>query len=842
MAQTANTMEFAVFFRNLLVYIRYLIRSYKSLNSVRLGDVFRFIRTFYVFLHPYACANLAGMRKIDKLLLRAIVPPFLIALSVLTFIVFLHEAGAREGPFNLSELLIARNASPWTILGIAGGLLPPILVFTLPLSYLIGILIGLGGLSGESQITALRACGIPIRRLLRFILPLGVAVGAVTGALSLIVIPQTNQIIGKVKSKISLSHAASQVQPRVFYENFPEIVFYVKDIAKDKGSWSGIFLSDNSNLNAPRAFIARSGSWLSDSENKRLQLHLESGASYSVDMTDPDKESVSVFESYDIPINLFNSPISSAEPKHKPKKVSELSTGFLWRNYSSAAPENILAYLVELNFRTALPLSFIPFAFIGLALGVHAKKGGRTSGFALSLAVVIIFYILFLNGIRLALVGEIPPWLGAWGANILFASLGLILLAKVEKNLLFGYFMNDLLRLKKWNLPKFPAERFRPVGAVAHREPASGVSRFRLPKILDLYIARGFFIYFFWSLLSCGTLFFLFTLFDLLDDIIRNNIPIKRVIDYFAFFTPQILMWVVPMSVLLAILVNFGILEKNSEITAIKSGGWSLYRIAIPIFLIACGFCAALFILQDYVLPYANVRQDDIRNEIKGRPPQTTAAFQRKWIFGDFNRIYNYEYFDSRRDSFIDLNIYEIDMNKIRIVRRIHAARARISSSGAWLLEDGWIRDYLSKQNGFERIKTGLFDFPEKAAYFKTEIFQPKESTKRTYSELNNYINYLKKSGYNANELKVELSKKISFPLSCLVMALLAVPFSFSTGKKGAFFGIGMSVAIAMAYWGISGLTESMGDYGLLLPALAAWSPNLLFGATGLFLLFTIRT
>jgi LPS export ABC transporter permease LptG/LPS export ABC transporter permease LptF len=799
-------------------------------------------QSFYIYSHPQVCASLAGMRKIDKLLFRAIVPPFLIALSVLTFIVFLHEAAAREGPFNLSELLISRNASPWTILIITGGLLPGILIFTLPLSYLIGILIGLGGLSGESQITALRACGVPIRILLRFILLMGAMVGCITAILSAVVIPQTNELIAKVKGGISLAHAAGRVQPRVFNEDFPNYVFYVDNISSDRKNWSGIFLVDNSDSKSAQTVIARSGSWIVDSSNKRLQLHLESGANYSIDSIDPSKDTVISFEKTDKPISLNANQNASGEQERRPKKISERSTSYLWRNYSKVAPAEKVAYLVELNFRIALPFSIIPFALIGLTLGVNAKKGGRTSGFALSLAVVILFYILFLNGIRLALVGEINPWLGAWGANILLSAIGLILLLKVDKYLLAGNRLNDFLWRHKLVLPKFPVENARFQISRVNRSFSSGVTRLRFPKILDFYIARGFFIYFFWSLISCGTLFVLFTLFDLLDDIIRNNVPIRYVLDYFAFLTPQILMWVVPMSVLLAILINFGILEKNSEITAIKSGGWSLYRIAIPIFLIASGACAGLFVLQDYILPYANVRQDNIRNEIKGRPPQTSAGFQRKWIFGDFNRIYNYEYFDWRRDSFIDLNIYEIDLNAISIARRIHAAKARIEISGAWVLEDGYVRDYRSKQNGFIRIKSTQFAFPEKEAYFKTEIFQPKESAKRTYSQLNNYINNLRKSGYNATELKVELNKKISFPFSCFVMALLAVPFSFSTGKKGAFFGIGMSVAIAMVYWGISGLFEAMGDYGFLLPALAAWSPNILFGAAGLVLLFTIRT
>jgi LPS export ABC transporter permease LptG len=293
------------------------------------------------------------------------------------------------------------------------------------------------------------------------------------------------------------------------------------------------------------------------------------------------------------------------------------------------------------------------------------------------------------------------------------------------------------------------------------------------------------------------------------------------------------------MSVLLGVLINFGILEKNSEITAIKAGGWSLYRIAVPVFLMSAALCVSLFLLQDYVLPYANNRQDELHNKIKGKPPQTFMRLKRKWIFGDSDRIYNYEYFDANQDSFLDLNVYDIDFKRVSILRRIHASRAHIDRNGSWILEDGWVRNYPS---GFRRIDKEVIRFPENAGYFKKEIFQPKESSKKTYAELRNHINYLSKSGYNATELRVELHKKLSFPISCVVMALLAVPFSFSTGKKGAFFGIGASIAIAISYWGISGAFESMGAYGLLIPILAAWAPNLLFGAAGLALLFTIRT
>jgi len=426
-------------------------------------------------------------------------------------------------------------------------------------------------------------------------------------------------------------------------------------------------------------------------------------------------------------------------------------------------------------------------------------------------------------------------------------AVALVLMARVEHNSRIIHWLSGITwKLKQNTLggrSLSENRNNRPAVVIAHTilQPSSYL-RFKFPKVLDSYISKGFFIYFLWSLITCGTLFVLLTLFDLLDDIIRNSISISSVMDYFVFLTPQILMIVIPMSVLLAILINFGILEKNSEVTAIKAGGWSLYRIAIPVLLIASALCLGLFLMQDYILPYANVRQESIRNIIKGRPPQTSSRMQRKWIIGESGRIYNYEYFDGNQDSFVNLNVYDTNLATVQILRRLYAARAHIDKNGAWTLEDGWIRDYQSTEQGFRRIKAETMHFPEKAGYFKREIFQPKESSKRTYLELKNYIGYLKKTGYNAAELQVELHKKVSFPLSCLIMAVLGIPFSFSTGKKGAFFGIGLSIAIAISYWGISGVFEALGSYGLLIPILAAWAPNILFGAAGLALLLTIRT
>jgi LPS export ABC transporter permease LptG/LPS export ABC transporter permease LptF len=783
--------------------------------------------------------TVALMRRIDKLLFIAITPPFIITFIVLTFIVMVHEFGT------LSELLISRNASFIVVLQLIGAILPDILVFSLPLSFLVGILIGLGGLSGESQILALRACGISLNSILRFILQFGLLIGITTAVLSLVVLPRTNELRRKIVSNISLSVATSKIQARVFNEDYSNYVFYLNDLDENKQRWSGLFLADYSDPKTPNILIAKSAIWLSDQHKKRIQLHLEQGASYPNNIEDPRKDRESSFGSTEIPIILKQNAFQESD--QRPKKLKELKTSELWRYRRSANPEDNVKQIVELNRRIVLPLTFIPFSLLGIALAIGTPKSGRTLGFGLGLVTVIVFYMLFANGIRLSTVGKINPWLGPWISDLVLTVIGLFLLIKVEKKFALTHWSFLFPLRGRWNAISWRLHLDRLKKRITAWDNAflrflGGIITELIPKVLDFHILRGFITYFFWSLISCSTLFLLLTIFELLDDIIRNRIPIFFLLEYLIFLTPQIFLVAIPMSILLAVLINLGILEKDSEITALKASGCSLYRLAIPIFLIATVLSAGLFIMQDYLLPYANERQDSLRNYIQNKPPRSSKRLQRKWILGDAGRIYNYKYFDGNKDSFVDLNIFEVDFAGGRLLRRMHAAQAKIRPNGDWILENGWIRDYRSQGSGFENISSRTLRFPENAEYFKNETFQPKESSKFTYRDLNHYIHYLEESGYNAVELQVELNKKISFPLSCLVMAFLGVPFAFSFGKKGAFFGIGTSIAIAISYWGLSGSFEAMGSYGMLFPVIAAWAPNLLFGAAGLYFFLNVRT
>jgi len=127
----------------------------------------------------------------------------------------------------------------------------------------------------------------------------------------------------------------------------------------------------------------------------------------------------------------------------------------------------------------------------------------------------------------------------------------------------------------------------------------------------------------------------------------------------------------------------------------------------------------------------------------------------------------------------------------------------------------------------------------EPPTYFKKEV---KQSSEMNYEELRRYIRDLQQSGFDVVRLRVQLQKKLAFPIITLVMAVLAIPFSLSAGRRGAIAGVAVAVGIAVVYWTVAGLFEAMGNINQLPPVLAAWSPDLIFALVGGYLVLKVPT
>jgi LPS export ABC transporter permease LptG len=468
------------------------------------------------------------------------------------------------------------------------------------------------------------------------------------------------------------------------------------------------------------------------------------------------------------------------------------------------------------------------------------------------LAVILIssYYLLSVLGAGLAREGILTPAAGIWIANAVLFALGLTLLPRMQQ--FRGE--NRWLRPSLYFKSRRRLLRRRRAHARAKAAAANGMNGERgsqdilvrssgsFPQLLDLYVLRRFFYYFALLMAVFVFLFETFTFFELLDDIARHRVPFLIVVDYFSYLAPYLIYQLAPLGALVAVLVTLGIMSKNNEIVAIKASGISLYRLAVPLLLAGLALAITMIALDDTYLPYANQRQDALHNLIKGRPPQTYTHPQR-WIFGENSKVYNYDLFDPTQNLFGGLTVLELDPATFQVRRRIFASRARWSESQrVWVLEGSWVRDFADGTIvRYERMPpvTSLPEITEPPSYFNREV---RQAFQMSWRQLGNYISGLQRAGFDVSTLRVQWHEKIAFPLLAPVSMLLAIPFAFLVGTRGAVGGVALGVGFGIAYWSVAKLLEAMGGVGQLPPVLAGWSPDVIFFFLGLYFFFKMPT
>ncbi|HVN81886.1 MAG TPA: LPS export ABC transporter permease LptF [Terriglobia bacterium] len=784
------------------------------------------------------------MRILRRYIFFEIVGPFLLGLLVFSFVLITRAAGK---PL---ELLVQKDVSFKEVGLIFGYIMPVIFTFSIPMSVLLAILICFGRLSADSEITAMRSCGVGIKNLLAPVLVFSTLAWVTALINSTFLEPYCNYQFKLLSYSVMLKSISSEMKPRVFEEEFTDQVLYIMDVSSDRNDWRGIFLADISNRDQPKITLAHQGRLINDPVERKLQLELNTGSTHSVESKTPRSYKLVTFNQTEIPI-VLSSDLLDETPT---KKSSEMNVLELWRQLKAGSNEGVSLSTkdrrereVEVSRRLALPCSIFVFALVGIPLGVISKRGGKSYGFIVSLVIFLIYYLVLFQGINFAKNGRIPAYLGPWLANAVFLALGIgLLLTSEQQTRGSRVLQHGSYRLSNWfwqglNLGEKTSKLSNFIGNL--RRSQQGI-RTALPLILDKYVAKGFFLYFALVLGAFVVIFVVFTFFELLNDIVENRIPAIIVINYFRYLLPQIIYYMIPLSVLVGILVNFSVMTRTSQVIAVKATGVSLYRLSASILVLAVfisGFC---FALQEYLLPISNQKQDALRAVIKGRSPQTFRRPDRKWMMGEHNQVFNYNLFDEDRNLFGQLTIYELDSKNFEIKRRIYASRATWDTEKqGWFLEDGWVRNFdvvHPMEISFREFKRESFsEFSESPQYFKKEV---KASSQMDYRELRGYIQDLERSGFDVVKLSVALHKKLSFPFVSLIMCTIAIPFSFSTGRHGSLYGIGLSIMIGIGYWLTLGFFEQVGGAGKLVPFLAAWAPNLIFGAGGVYLLFNIET
>lgn len=752
-----------------------------------------------------------------------------LGVSIFTFVIFMRDMG------RLLELLVRNSAPVPSIAELFFLTLPTALNLTIPMGVLVGILIGLSRLAADSEVTAMRASGVGSLAMVGMTSIFVVAAWLAALANSLYLAPRSASALVHLQDSLKSSQASFAVQPRVFYENFPNTVLYVQDSVTGSGAaaWRNVFLADVRNAAAPRITIAQSALVVNEQEGS-LRLHLVKGAQHENLPRSPGEYNISTFDESDIPIEL---PVNDSLARREPP-AAELKTADLIGRAADSDPVKARWFLIEFHRRLALPSACLVLALVGIPLGLSSRKGGKSTGFVLTIILVFAYYIVSLAGIAMARQGKVSPGIGVWMANLVFAFAGIVLLRRVDHSFIdVGSVRGFLAALRA---------RFRPARDVAEmllaRETPAKSNSWGFPLILDGYVLRGFVLNLSLVLAAFTVLTLVFTFFELISDIIRNRVPLVTVGEYLVNVLPYMIDTTMPLSVLIAVLITFSMLQHSSELTAMKASGVSIYRVIVPVLVVALVLSAGLFVFEQTYLPEANTRQEALRNAIKGRPAQTVLRPDRQWIFGQHNVIYYYEHFDPDRNEFANFAAFEFDPATFAITRRVAAARVHWSEGvDKWVFENGWWRDFSGDRvTEFKTFDVRSFEaINEPPAYFKKEV---RLSSEMDYGELRRYISDLQQSGFDVVRLRVQLHRKLAFPMVVFVMALLAVPFAMSAGRKGPLTGVAVALGMAIVYWISNGLFEQLGNLNQLPPLLAAWAPALLFGLTGTYLLFRVRT
>lgn len=761
------------------------------------------------------------------------VPYILIALLMLTAVLLAQQAA------RMAELVIYTDL-PFSLLGsIGAALLPGVLIFSIPLATLAGIIVGFSRMGSDSEIVAMRSAGIGSWTMIWPALLIGILCTGATTYLHLKEAPEAARDLERIALEGALAKLESPVEPRTF-STLPKYVIYVRDGNKDLGTWGRVFIFGQQSERTAKIYTARSGRIDSSGDQSELVLTdvlaTEFPNAVAQDETpDPppsnsitgNNEKSYVVERFDqlrFSINTGRSGIVE-RLNQRDTSADAMDWSDLRERVASGTAEERQEAIRILNRRTALSLAPLVFSLLGAILGLRIRRGGKSVGVLLTIIVVIVYYLLSLLGESLARAGSISPYVGPWLATIFILALSLLFLL-----------VNRVPFLSSVSLSR-GAKRSAPAAKTA-KATKRGFSVLGFPNLMDATLFRSLALSFVVCFVALAAIFNIFTLFELWRFIAVTHAGAGLVARYLLFLLPLITVELFPATMLIAVLVTYALLARRHEAIAWWASGQSVYRLMLPGFFFALAIALGSWVVQEYIMPGTNLKQDALRARIRGGEARATTRTGRQWLAStDTRRFYSYEF--DENGQLIEPTVYELDKDAV------HLARVVNGKSGAW--SDATHLKLTDAEtltlSGLEVQRTSeaetTFAGVESPAVFKPTIDKPSQLSSR---DLKSYLDAAKQRGMDVSALAVALQRKYAGPFGILIMALIGMPLAVSFGRKGTVIALCAAVVVGVSYWAVGGGFQQLGNHGLLRPSVAGWSPLVIFTAAGTYFLSRVRT
>ncbi|MDP9192231.1 MAG: LPS export ABC transporter permease LptG [Acidobacteriota bacterium] len=810
------------------------------------------------------------MKIFSRYVFKEMIGPTLLGFIFYTSIILMRQL------FDLAGLIIKRSLSGAVVGKLLVYILPNIVVLTLPMSLLFGILIAVGRLSSDSEIVAMRALGISTRTIYRPVFLFSFFMAVLNFYLINSVMPDSNRQFVALQAELTTSAAENVVKPQVFHTGYANLMIYVDDVDSQTGQWKGVFVADSrtdesadpsspqemsANLTAPqdeedlaalsqqgvgqRIILAKSGNLAVVGKSRDIWMNLTAAETHVWNARRADRYDHTGNESQRIRLPSVGNSFDVSTLGRSLREMDLRQLLEQQRKFSQGTgPSNRVARnmaRVEIHKKFAIPFACIAFGVIGLPLGITNRRGGKSSGFTLSIGIILFYYLMLINGEQLATNGKIPAALGIWGANFILLMAGIFLMSRANRDFAARSGQGLFARMAVAVRRRLARRSARPVEVAAEDDPSVlNQLDITFPNIIDRYVLREFLKVLAMVLLSVAILSMVIDFSDKAKDAREHGVAASVLLTYYRFYVFTVLNWTLPISILVSTLVTFALLSKNNEVTAIKSSGVSLYRLSLPVLAVAAVVSLLSYLNLDFVLPYSSQRLEAVKRTIDGKAPLSAAEQQRLWYHGKGRYLINFLNYDRDAKRLTQVQVFELHPTEFKMARRIYAKRATWNGKG-WAFEDGWMRSFPDKAASTFTTFTEpmVLHYAETPEDFALEVRLPDQMT---YAQLHRYLVTLKESGYAADALSVKLYEKTSWPALSLIMALIALPFAFRMGKRGALYGIAIALVLGIVYWIVFALFVKFGEVGNLPPLLAAWAANILFGLAAGYLFLHVET
>ena len=361
------------------------------------------------------------MRKIiNRYILLEITVPFFIILFVLTFVLLMGRI------FQITELIMNKGISVWSILNLIAHLMPNFLLFTLPIALLIAILIAMGRFSADNEITALKTSGVSLLQIYYPVAVASLVTFFITVVIGYYLVPHSNFATKKLLFELAQQNATIGIKEKTFNTNFRGLLFYADKIPTSGEYMEGVLVADRRLTGEPSTILAKKAYIVADPVTMIVKLRLADGSIHTVS---PDLKSYRKidFKIYDIHLDLSYALAAISE---EAKSSTEMTmTELLEKIRTPGLDAPVRRELsIEAHKKFSIPFSCIFFGLLAVPMGIRSHRAVKSRGFALGMIIVSAYYLLRIGGEALVETGYLPPSLGVWAPNIFFTVLGILLL------------------------------------------------------------------------------------------------------------------------------------------------------------------------------------------------------------------------------------------------------------------------------------------------------------------------------------------------------------------------------------------------------------------------------